>query len=88
MKRDKSLIMLILETAEANDTANSATLKTDKFSALQIDYHIELCTEAGFLQDQANHESFGQLTWRGHNALDRLREGCTMKQLDIISTSS
>lgn len=84
MKRHKSLIREILEYAEENadDGLSPCVPKVTCFTAHEIDYHIRLCAQAGFIEIEKrgsikntnlNAYSIKNLTWHGHEELDRLR---------------
>jgi hypothetical protein len=75
MKRDMKLVHLILDYMERendereNDGETSIPFPTfDEYTKVQVDYHIMLCVEAGFL----NKKGY-TLTWAGHDTLEGFR---------------
>ena len=86
MKREKDIIYQILKWAEENATgmAKAVDLEIDPD---KLHYHIRLCKEAGFLRPQTvigsgmNQYQVKDLTWAGHNALDKLKDGCDMRAI-------
>ena len=67
MKRDMVLIRCVLECIEESDGAVDSIRAIKGYTMPQIEYHLRLCRQAGFVKD-------GLLTWRGHDELDKLRE--------------
>ena len=83
MKRNKILIRKILEYAERQTSGGfSPAPECSEFSWENVHYHIGLCEQAGYLVTRSisgaeePHERYeiGNLTWQGHEALDRLRD--------------
>ncbi|MCY4655045.1 MAG: DUF2513 domain-containing protein [Dehalococcoidia bacterium] len=80
MKRKMKLIRKILEFSEEYfDGANRLPVPEMKdYSDSQIEYHVRLCLEAGYLRADTRNEGsvyaiYG-LTWQGHELLDQLRQ--------------
>ena len=71
MKRDMKLIHLILDYMERkNDGDQSIPLPSfDDYTSSQVDYHVALCVQAGFLNKRKL-----TLTWTGHDKLEKCRE--------------
>lgn len=85
MKRHNSLIFEILEYAEkhADDGLNPCVPKVNCFNAHEVDYHIRLCAQAGYIEIEkwgrlrnTNRDAYSvlNLTWHGHEELTRLRQ--------------
>ena len=83
MQRDMKLIYKLLVVAESVD----GTVRVDipvfpEYSDTQVQFHVKLCMEAGYLQagpwirmQEVTRFTFMRpLTWNGHEALARLRE--------------
>ena len=84
MKRYMDLIGQILRHVEREHNGQSLEIrKLDGFTCRQIQYHVELCVEAGYLQGQPLNRDKCQdehglyviwqihrLTWAGHEFLD------------------
>ena len=79
MKRDWKLIELILSYAEAKITPATTNggvpppTDLNGFNEAQIDYHISLCYDAGYLIYNDHTYYIEYLTWKGHDKLDELR---------------
>ena len=80
MRRKMKLIRKILEWSEANATGEPTPIgEIEGYTDKQIQYHIQLCSEAGYLlvQDMLSLQStefyITQLTWRGHETLVEFR---------------
>ena len=83
MKRDMGLIRKLLRYAE--ERAEGFPLEAPEYrsySAAEVHYHLGLCRQAGYLEASestyAGH-SFPRylivnLTWRGHEELERLND--------------
>ena len=73
MKRCMKLIHLILEYTEKKATGGmiSAPPSPDHTDEL-VEYHIELCAEAGYLRLDPNGYIL-ELTWAGHEELEKWR---------------
>ena len=60
------------------------------FDQLQVHYHVGLCSEAGFLHVKEFPNSSGcwkmyqiiNLSWQGHEALDKLKAGADFRDLN------
>ena len=85
MKRDLKLIRKILEYAEAQtDGRYHDAPECLGFAREDVHYNIGLCGQAGYLEvrkvsgAEESHERYvlRNLTWQGHETLDRLRGGC------------
>ena len=88
MKRDMGLIRELLLKLEAFDAQHgslyaikppySDNLGISGFDDDQIEYHVGLIREIGFIQPPANDLSLGfmfsRLTWEGHDYLDAVRD--------------
>ena len=83
MKRNRNLIQHILaylEDREPNPELKTHTSiynyidlpKIDGFTKEQIAVHLVMCKEAGWLMDYTT--GWVDLSWQGHDELDRLRE--------------
>ncbi len=74
MKRRMALIQRVLEYAELNGNGHILETPTvEGYSPVDVEYHIQLCGEAGYLR--LTQGQMVRLTWEGHNELDRLRQG-------------
>ena len=72
MKRHMNLIRAVLEYVECHgDSEFLAPPEVDGYSPGEIEYHIQLCEQAGYLETRQAYPR--TLTWDGHNALDKLR---------------
>ena len=83
MKRYMKLIRKILEYVETAKTTddNVPLPEFDDYRQCQVEYHVKLCEEAGYLVIVAGQKrrpaAISRITWHGHEELDRLRkEGC------------
>lgn len=103
MKREMDLIRELLLFVEADPMFNGEnwgypdipqTFLEQGHSMEEIDYHIELLLEAGFLKGQSR-SGFGspvinKLTWEGHEFLDNIRDqgiwAKTKKRLEGLPT--
>ncbi len=81
MKRRFKLIKKILEYVEVTKK-NGDRIPLPEFSDYKdcvVAYHVKLCHQAGFLdvrylnQNKGNPVDIVEMTWAGHNELDRLR---------------
>jgi hypothetical protein len=56
---------------------DEAEVSVEGYSADQVDYHLSLIMEAGFIESPASHPMegihFRRLSWRGHEFLDTVR---------------
>ena len=83
MERHRKLIRALLEYTESAATGLGSVPapELDNYSAVQVHYHVGLCHEAGYVcvEDATNegddYQRFriSNLTWKGHEALSRLR---------------
>ena len=86
MERSKNIIFQVLKWAEENATGRAKDVDLE-IAPDRLHYHIRLCQEAGFLRTQAVRGTDDMqyqiidLTWAGHNALDKLKDGCDMKAI-------
>lgn len=78
MKRDMELIRQILLAAEDHDEAHVYSFPaTVKASALQIQDHLRILRDAGFLAHEktlAGGRLGWRLTWAGHEFIDEIRD--------------
>ncbi|MDE0534346.1 MAG: DUF2513 domain-containing protein [Albidovulum sp.] len=91
MKRQMKLIFQILKYAEANvHNGEPAPMpEFDEYSRSEVEYHVKLCDQAGYIDyihgggKRKAPVSIENLTWAGHDALDRMRkDGCCAKSDD------
>ena len=76
MKRCMSLIHLVLEYAEKEATGGLlAPPRLPGHSEEQVEYHVLLCEQAGFLTTSEGY--ILHLTWRGHEELKSWRQGAS-----------
>ena len=86
MHRDKDVIYHILKWSEENATGRARKVDLN-INPDTLHYHIGLCKEAGFLRAQklvdydSDQYEIINLTWAGHNALDKLKEGCELRTI-------
>lgn len=79
MPRYQKLIRLILEYVEEHGTGRPlAPPEFDEYTRTEINYHIGLCDQAGYLEvrkTSGNHPRYRpvSLTWNGHEQLKRGR---------------
>lgn len=72
MKRDMTLIYEDLEfLEEEGPTVDTPFYPT--FTEDQIQYHMSLCQQAGFITTIHNPTPRTTLTWKGHDVLDNFR---------------
>ncbi len=84
MKRHMKLIFKILEYVErSNGNGDSIpSPEFDDYSRREVEYHVQLCSEAGYLTVKKSYGPQAELlifrmTWAGHEELGRMRrEGC------------
>ena len=90
MRRSMNLIKKLLTHVECHATENGTPIHVPSIeghSEIDVNYHVRLCVEAGFLKATPLTQSpqgiglwhsgiFG-LTWTGHDKLDELRGGQT-----------
>lgn len=76
------LIGAVLAHVETEQDNGGVTVpELPGYSPREIDHHVELCVEAGYLHASGSRATPGRvrystllrLTWTGHNALDELR---------------
>ena len=71
MKRDRQLVLLLLEKYEAMEPSTYEEVPTiEGYSSDQVRFHIRLCYQADFLF-APRETSLTELTWSGHDYLDR-----------------
>ena len=85
MRRKMRLIHRLLEYVEMSETENLLPVpEIDDYTEAQVHYHIRLCEAAGYLIAAQPHyaterpKRFGgiaELTWEGHETLERMRKG-------------
>lgn len=91
MKRDMDLVRGLLLNVEALTDryggqyvvhASDDEISVEGFTPDQVGYHMDLITDAGFLQCSpgANHWMVSGLTWEGHEFLDAVRDDGTWKK--------
>ena len=82
MKRELRLIRKILEYVESRTSGGMAPApECPQYSWEKVHYHIGLCGQADYLEirkisgaeDGQPRYDVGNMTWQGHEALDRLR---------------
>ena len=81
MRRNWELIRLLLEYVEEKGNGKCLLMPVlPDHPPKQVSYHVRLCDEAGYLKVKVLTEQsayieyeIGELTWDGHNALERLR---------------
>ena len=77
MKRDMALIREILEKVEPLGEGFwvfEAKEFDDRYTQEQIEYHVRLCRSISLVDGPSNMgEAVGQLTWAGHDELERMR---------------
>ena len=81
MHRNWELIRLILEYVEKQGNGNLLPMPVlASHPPKTVSYHVRLCDEAGYLAakiltDLSDYTEYGigELTWVGHDTLDRLR---------------
>ena len=85
MKRDKGLIYQILKWTEENATGTLEPAPDLRgYSPELIRYHIGLCEQAGYLEPALTSTAtfIRNLTWHGHNVLEKLQESCSLQEAD------
>jgi len=79
MQRDTDLVRQILLDLEARGSyADWLDIDIEAYSPEQVDYHLELLVEAGFIRVSATGRELARghplrLTWEGHELLDAVR---------------
>jgi len=80
MKRIRQLLLKILRHLRDNNGNGGFPTPPDfspEYSRVQVDYHIQLCQEAGWARSMELQCENGEiktalaLTWEGHNELER-----------------
>ena len=76
MKRNMVLILALLEHLETHATGRPMAIPSvEGYAPDLVAYHVRLCEEAGYIAREGMFPV--DLTWQGHEALDRLRNtGC------------
>ena len=79
MPRDMGLIWKILEYASKNDINVLGDMdfpKFEKYEDTQVEHHVKLCEEAGFIETNRNRQNqciitgIKRVTWNGYEALE------------------
>ena len=84
MKQDMELIrkiLILLEEKSDGTALTNADVKIDGYTTTEIGYHCRLLEDAGFVTEYeakyANNSLYcfwvGQLTWEGHEFLNKIR---------------
>jgi len=82
LKRDIKVIKYVLEEIEELQESGPISLEFDdvRFSIDQLNYHINILTDAGFVEGEIKGDMGGgqinfirSITWQGHDLLDALR---------------
>ena len=82
MQRQMKLVLkLLLHAERKNDSRLVLPPEFDEYTVEQVNYHMGLCNEAGYMrvekvsgsEEPYPRYAMGNLTWMGHEALDRLR---------------
>ena len=91
MQRKLDLLKKLLEEIEIvsgpSTSISSSKFEIEGYSYEQIDYHIELCLDAGLIEAEKLATKGGvtyyvkRLTWRGHEFLDNIRNDTVMKKV-------
>ncbi len=76
MKRYMQLILEILKYTERYGNGKELSLpEVEGYTPDQVNYHVKLCEEAGYLDDifviSPGRYEIGRLTWQGHEFLDK-----------------
>ena len=83
MQRKMKLIRKLLTHVECFAPEGGEVIcvpEIEGYSAAQVQYHVYLCREAGYIRTPnpvagSGYTAISGLTWAGHDALDRLRTG-------------
>ena len=94
MKRDMDLCRKILFAIEASDELVIYGLDIEGYSSTQIAYHCKLLYEAGLISDYGAMSSddeisefgVGQLSWDGHDYLEKIRDDTTWNKIKAYIT--
>ena len=79
MQRCMDLIFKLLEFTEEKNTCRPLPAPAiDGFTSEQIQYHVRLCDQAGYLTIDNEHAigkqpGIVELTWHGHEMLEKMR---------------
>ena len=78
MKRNMKLICKILSYVEGKKLGEEIQIpKFENYPQCEIDYHVQLCDEAGYLEIVLNEykelAAIHRMTWAGHEKLEQLR---------------
>ena len=78
MKRNMKLICKILAYVESKKLNEKIEIpKFDNYPQCEVEYHVRLCEEAGYLDiildEYKEPDAIQRMTWAGHEALDRMR---------------
>ena len=74
MTRRMDLILAILEQLEKDPNTWSELPKTmNGYTEDVVSYHVEMCSQAGFIHQGAEYSGYTRLAWHGHDKLDELR---------------
>jgi hypothetical protein len=82
MKRDMDLIRTILQRVESDESITPAPFEIPGHAQEQVNYHIALLKDAGFIEATVDGDNSGavtsafidRLTWQGHEFLDAARD--------------
>jgi hypothetical protein len=91
MQRDIDLVRLILLDLEARGSyADWLDIDIEAYSPEQMDYHLELLVEAGFLRVSSTGRELARghpvrLTWEGHEFLDAVRSDSRWRAVKALS---
>ena len=83
MQRKMKLVRKILEYVEMSNTEDRLNVpEFDDYSEAEVQYHVGLCEEAGYLvlpqlreEPIRRFSGIFRLTWAGHEALDDMQSG-------------
>jgi hypothetical protein len=71
--------LVLLEVEKNNEPTRAITVTVDDYSEVQVQYHVKLLTDAGYLVSQ-NRSTVAvmnyrpkSLTWKGHDFLESTR---------------
>lgn len=88
MQRKMKLIRKILEHVEMSTTEERLPVpEFNDYSEAKVHYHLGLCEEAEYLilyqtefdDHKRRFAAITRLTWEGHEALDAMRSGQTLR---------
>ena len=94
MKRDMDLCRKILFTIEESDELVIYCLEIEGYSLTQTSYHCKLLYEAGLVSDydsrsyddEISEFGVGQLTWEGHDYLEKIRDDTRWNKIKAYIT--